>query len=149
MDTKDDKQGEEDSELDSESEVLWDEDVEQDEDQDEEQDEDQDEDQDEEQDEDVEQDKNNKKRKRGLDEEMKVDVLRALWMAGSPQGLGFMALQNFDECEAKRAVKGYVDYFYGRCIKVDFSKSIIEDIDAFALYDRDNGEGAAKRALGW
>lgn len=39
----------------------------------------------------------------------------------------------FDEKQAERAVKGYIDYFCGRAIKMDLSK---DEIDP-CCYDRD------------
>ena len=51
------------------------------------------------------------------------------------------------EADAEIAIaenpKMYFDYLYGRVMKVDLSK---DTFDPF-LYDRDNGQGAAERAI--
>jgi hypothetical protein len=49
----------------------------------------------------------------------------------------------FDEQLAKEAVKDYIDYFNGRCIKTDLSN---DSIDPWA-YDRDAGAGTFQRVV--
>ncbi len=85
---------------------------------------------------------------KGLD---KAAVLKALYNASKPQGLGIM---RFDAAsmtvpEARSLLGGaktpgrYFDYLKGRVMKVDLSG---DELDPW-LYDRDNGEGAAQRAI--
>ena len=97
---------------------------------------------------------------KGLD---KAAVLAALYNAAKPQGLGFL---HFDPAPmtvpeasillADRQAKLkefnstggnldeiYFDYLKGRVMKVDLSGDEL----IFWLYDRDNGEGAAQRAI--
>lgn len=78
----------------------------------------------------------------------KSAVLAALYNASKPQGFGFL---HFDpapmtEKEAEKILKNgtYFDYLKGRIMKVDLS-----DDTCFEerLYDRDNGNGAAQRAI--
>ena len=98
---------------------------------------------------------------RGLD---KAAVLAALYNASKPQGLGFLhydpALMTVEEAQAILDEKQarlkeinstggnwdeiYFDYLKGRVMKVD----LLGDDLRFQLYDRDNGEGAAQRAIG-
>jgi hypothetical protein len=77
----------------------------------------------------------------------KALVLAALYNASKPQGLGFLHFdpKPMSESEAEELLKNatYFDYVKGRVMKVDLSKN---QFDPF-LYDRDNGEGAAERAL--
>ena len=74
-------------------------------------------------------------------------VLAALYNASKPQGRGFMSFDAKQMTEAEAATilesQTYFDYLKGRVMKVDLSG------DSFApfLYDRDNGNGAAARAL--
>jgi hypothetical protein len=81
----------------------------------------------------------------GLD---KADVLAALYNASRPLGMGFMhydpAPMTRDQAAAVLAQGTYFDYLKGRVMKIDLSKD-----DQFEewLYDRDNGDGAAARAL--
>lgn len=85
----------------------------------------------------------------GLD---KAAVLRALYNASKQQGLGALdprgrRAMTLPEARAAIEERGddlYFDYLNGRVLKVDLGK------DAFdpRLYDRDNGDGAARRALG-
>ena len=75
-------------------------------------------------------------------------VCAALYNASKPQGLGML---HFDpkpmtelEAELVLATSAYVDYLKGRVMKVDFSDD--KGFDE-RLYDRDNGHGAAQRAI--
>lgn len=77
----------------------------------------------------------------------KADVLRVLYDAAKPQGLGFL---NFTPSpmtrdEADELLKGqnYFDYVKGRVMKVDLKGDALSP----RWYDRDNGEGAAARAI--
>jgi hypothetical protein len=83
----------------------------------------------------------------GLD---KAEVLQALFNASKQQGMGFMdktgaVPMSLDEArqELKSNTYGRFDYLRGRVMKIDLSG------DSFnpRLYDRDNGQGAAARAL--
>lgn len=96
---------------------------------------------------------------RGLD---KAEVLAALYNSAKPLGMGWL---HFDPtpmtvAEAQEVInaggnaagdypawpsrnKMYFDYFKGRVMKVDISGDELYT----GLYDRDNGEGAAERAL--
>lgn len=78
----------------------------------------------------------------------KPAVLAALYNASKPQGLGFL---HFDptpmtEKEAEKILENgtYFDYLKGRIMKVDLSDDTC--FEEF-LYDRDNGNGAAQRAI--
>ena len=75
----------------------------------------------------------------------KVKLLKALWVnQGVASFFGnFKALAPaFDE-ELAKAVKDYIDYFNGRCIKTDLSKDLINPW----LYDRDAGAGTFQRVV--
>ena len=77
----------------------------------------------------------------------KAAVLAALYNASKPQGLGFLQYDptpmTTDEATLLLEEREYFDYLKGRDMKVDLSG------DSFSpyLYDRDNGPGAAERAL--
>ena len=85
---------------------------------------------------------------RGLD---KAAVLAALYNASKPLGLGIRffdsAVMTVPEAaellEESKAWDCYFDYLKGRMMKVDLSG---DDL-SFWLYDRDNGAGAAQRAI--
>lgn len=78
----------------------------------------------------------------------KAAVLAALYNASKPLGAGFM---DYDPTpmtaeEAHSLIEGGVnrfDYLKGRVMKVDLSS---DQFDPWG-YDRDNGEGAAQRAI--
>lgn len=77
----------------------------------------------------------------------KADVLRTLYNAAKPQGLGMLSYKPEDmtKDEAEELLKNgtYFDYLYGRVMKVDLSKD-----DLFlGLYNRDNGYNAGENAL--
>ncbi len=80
----------------------------------------------------------------GLD---KIEVLRALYERAQPQGMGFlhykdepMTRDEAKEFLAQRSDRKYFDYVNGRVMKVDLTGDILNPW----LYDRDNGQGAAK-----
>lgn len=77
----------------------------------------------------------------------KADVLRVLYDNAQPQGLGFLHYRpgnmSPDEAQQILAQTTYFDYLAGRVMKVDLSGDTLR-VD---LYDRDNGQGAAERAL--
>ena len=77
----------------------------------------------------------------------KAQVLKTLWENSKAQGMSFLALPKeglrLSDCAARLTQHNYVDYFAGKVIKVDFSG---DSFDTWG-YDRDNGEGAAQRAV--
>lgn len=92
---------------------------------------------------------------KGLD---KGDVLAALYNASQPLGMGFLhydpAEMTADEGRSlvadqlKRTAefgqaRAYFDYLKGRVMKVEVSLDTLHP----GGFDRDNGEGAARRAL--
>ena len=81
----------------------------------------------------------------GLD---KAQVLKALWENSKAQGMSFLALPQSNsitvyECAAALSRNLSINYFAGKVIKTDFSGDSFDAWD----YDRDNGEGAAQRAV--
>ena len=80
----------------------------------------------------------------GLD---KALVLAALYNAAKAQGLGFLHFtpqdMTRDEAAALLESSKYFDYLNGRVMKV----AIDGDELRVGLYDRDNGAGAAERAI--
>ena len=74
----------------------------------------------------------------------KVELLHNLWQNMKPAAFfGGMDGPAFDRELAKEAVKKYIDYFCGRCIKSDLSK---DSVDPW-LYDRDAGAGSFERIV--
>ena len=79
---------------------------------------------------------------------IKAEALCALWSCSKVQGLGFLhAVKStgmpLREAEELLSQQTYFDYLHGRIMKVDFSSHEFDPI----LYDRDNGPGAASRAM--
>ncbi len=78
----------------------------------------------------------------------KAEVLVALYNASHAQGMGLLFAESGDmkieEAEKIVQTQSYFDYLKGRVLKVDLSNP-----DGFdeRLYDRDNGNGAADRAI--
>ena len=77
----------------------------------------------------------------------KAQVLAALYNASQPLGMGFLHYDPtpMTEAEAENLLSHskYFDYLKGRVMKVDLST---DKLDPW-LYDRDNGQGAALRAI--
>jgi hypothetical protein len=78
----------------------------------------------------------------------KAKILAALYNASRPQGMGFLQAKNGDmsESEAQKLLDDghtYFDYLHGRVMKIDLSGDELRT----ALYDRDNGQGAAEDAI--
>ena len=76
----------------------------------------------------------------------KVELLRNLWVGASPAmffGAHPSLTPGFDYEEAAMAVKEYIDYFCGRCIKTNISGDSAKP----KKYDRDAGTGAFQRAV--
>jgi len=73
--------------------------------------------------------------------------LAALYNASKPQGMGFMHYDptpmSVEQAEKLLNQGTYFDYLMGRVMKIDLSGDTLEPW----LYDRDNGEGAAQKAL--
>lgn len=85
-----------------------------------------------------------------------AEVLAALFNASKQQGLGYlcrdgagdMTLEQAREEIARRmehnnGLNLYFDYLKGRVMKVNLGREVLDTW----LYDRDNGPGAAERAL--
>lgn len=77
----------------------------------------------------------------------KAEVLAALFNASRPLGMGFFqphaASMTREEAAHLLSENDYFDYVRGRVMKVDLSGDTLRT----ALYDRDNGRGAAADAL--
>lgn len=77
----------------------------------------------------------------------KAEVLVALYNRARTQGMGILSYtpdpMKITEARNLLAQGTYFDYVGGRVMKVDLSK---DEFDP-RLYDRDNGEGAAEKAL--
>lgn len=79
----------------------------------------------------------------------KAKALAALFNASRQQGMGFFnhrGAESMSEADAEKAIAAsglYFDYLFGRVMKVDLEG---DQLDPW-LYDRDNGQGAAARAL--
>lgn len=78
----------------------------------------------------------------------KAEVLAALYNNSRQQGMGFMHSRGRDPItvnEAAELLSGtqYFDYLYGRVMKIGLKG---DTLDTWG-YDRDNGDGAAARAL--
>lgn len=84
---------------------------------------------------------------KGLD---KAEVLAALYNASRQQGMGFMDKRGQAQmtvADAQKVIEAnpglYFDYLQGRVMKISLKDDDLEEW----LYDRDNGQGAAQRAL--
>jgi hypothetical protein len=81
---------------------------------------------------------------KGLD---KGAVLAALYNASKPQGMGFVYFDptpmSAEQGNGLLAKGADFDYLQGRVMKVNLSKDEFEEW----LYDRDNGPGAAEKAI--
>ena len=77
----------------------------------------------------------------------KPAALAALYNASQPLGMGILHFDprpmTIEEAAKLLEQSTYFDYLKGRVMKVDLSG---DEFDPW-LYDRDNGEGAAARAL--
>jgi hypothetical protein len=78
----------------------------------------------------------------------KSEVLQKLYNASQPLGLGTLHFtpEDLTKEEAEELLKEqtYFDYLKGRVMKVNLGG---DELDPW-LYDRDNGQGAAAKALG-
>jgi hypothetical protein len=77
----------------------------------------------------------------------KANVLCALYTHSHPQGRGWLQStpepMTKEQAEALLKQGTYFDYVKGRVLKVDLSGTSFDPY----LYDRDNGQGAAQRAI--
>lgn len=77
----------------------------------------------------------------------KAQLLKALYDDAKPLGMGMLHFQpepmTIEEADRLSKEHTYFDYLKGRVMKVDISGDTLRCL----LYDRDNGDGAAKRAL--
>jgi hypothetical protein len=81
-----------------------------------------------------------------LDLGNRAAALVALHGASQQQGMGFSHPDyplSLHEATDRLNLSPHVDYLRGRIIKVDFTSHELDP----RLYDRDNGDGAAERAL--
>ncbi len=78
----------------------------------------------------------------------KADVLKELYNNSKVQGLGFLQATGKDmtteEAEKLLDYRTDFDYLYGKIMKIDLSS---DDEFNERFYDRDNGIGAAARAI--
>ena len=78
----------------------------------------------------------------------KAELLVKLFNASKPQGMGFLqphaSEMTIEEARDLLKEQTYFDYVRGRVTKIKLSGDTLNP----ALYDRDNGQGAAARALG-
>ena len=78
----------------------------------------------------------------------KAEVLKVLYDASHHQGLGFLqavpdGVVTVEHCRDLLASNTYFDYLYGKVMKVDLRDDFFNE----AMYDRDNGPGAAQKAI--
>lgn len=79
----------------------------------------------------------------------KPAVLAALFNASKQQGMGFMdsrGASKMTEADAAEVIENegmYFDYLRGRVMKIGIAGDELQT----RLYDRDNGQGAAERAI--
>ena len=79
----------------------------------------------------------------------KAKVLVALWNASQSQGNSFLDprfMTPLTEEDAEKILatgQTYFDYLNGRVMKIDLSKDEVETW----LFNRDNGDGSAERAI--
>jgi len=82
-----------------------------------------------------------------IGEYSKADILAALYNASRPLGLRFLHYDptpmTREEAAALLEQTTYFDYLKGRVMKIDLHDDVLDP----RLYDRDNGDGAAARAL--
>ena len=80
----------------------------------------------------------------GLD---KATVLAALYNASRPLGMGLLnytpAVMTPEEAAKYLKTTNTFDYLKGRVMKIRFNSTMLD----VGLYDRDNGQGAAKAAI--
>lgn len=78
----------------------------------------------------------------------KAEVLAALYNNSKQQGMGFLDTRGRGQLTKEQAAEllkhsTYFDYLHGRLMKVQLNGDMLDPW----LYDRDNGDGVAARAL--
>lgn len=79
----------------------------------------------------------------------KAEVLAALYNASQQLGMGFLNARGAEPMTTEQAQalldagQTYFDYLHGRVMKIDLAG---DEVDTWG-YDRDNGEGAAEKAI--
>lgn len=79
----------------------------------------------------------------------KAEVLSKLYNNAKPRGLGYFKFESKDQMNIEEAQKildegqTYFDYLKGRVLKISLKTDKLNT----TLYDRDNGQGAAEKAL--
>ncbi len=77
----------------------------------------------------------------------KAKVLQALYKGAKPQGLGYLHYKlgplKYDDAKRLLEKKRNYDYLSGRVLKIDLSGNTLNT----RLYNRDNGENAAEKAI--
>ena len=78
----------------------------------------------------------------------KAEVLKVLYDASHHQGMGFLQavpdnVVTVEHCRDLLASNTYFDYLYGKVMKVSLKDDFFDE----RMYDRDNGPGAAQRAV--
>jgi hypothetical protein len=85
----------------------------------------------------------------GISHLSRAEVLRRLYNASKPQGMGHLQHRpgdmSLDEAEKLLRETAYFDYLHGRVMKVCIPKDG-KSLEEWG-YDRDNGKGAASRAI--
>jgi len=78
----------------------------------------------------------------------KADVLKVLYNNSRPQGMGYLQFDPkpmaTEQAEELLKQGTYFDYLYGRVMKLDLNSD--NEFEEW-LYDRDNGQGSAERAV--
>ena len=78
----------------------------------------------------------------------KAEVLKVLYDASHHQGMGFLqavpdSVVTVEHCRDLLASNSYFDYLYGKVMKVSLKDDFFDE----RMYDRDNGPGAAQKAI--
>lgn len=80
----------------------------------------------------------------------KAKILAALWNNSRQQGMGFLdptglagTVMTTEAAETLLKDNTYFDYLHGRVMKVNLATDVFKP----DLYDRDNGPGAAAKAI--
>ncbi|MBO5477301.1 MAG: hypothetical protein J6A15_06070 [Clostridia bacterium] len=82
-----------------------------------------------------------------ISKKKKSEVLAALYNKSHPQGMGFLHYDpkpmTVEEAEQLLKTETYFDYLKGRVMKINLEGDVLDTWG----YDRDNGEGAAKKVI--
>lgn len=79
-----------------------------------------------------------------LTKDQLIDLLESLVKNAPYQGMSFFGARPFDRADASKVVNGYIDYYCGKPIKIDFRD--LTSVDP-RLYNRDAGPGAFEAVL--